>query len=303
MRSILVTGGTTFVSRFAARYFADKGDRVYVLNRNSKPQEEGVTLIEADRHNLGDKLMNFNFDVVLDITAYTKEDVSDLLKALPNIKQYIFISSSAVYPETLEQPFNEDMQCGLNSIWGAYGVNKLEAERYIAETLENYYILRPPYLYGQMQNLYREPLIFDCALSGRSCFLPNDGSMRLQFFHVEDLCRFIEVLLEKQPQQRIFNVGNPETVSVYEWASLCCKTAGAEFKPVFVGREHEQRSYFCFYNYDYALDVSRQLELMPCTKPLCEGLQEEFKYYIESGGEGVAKRPYFEYIDKYIDKK
>lgn len=38
MRKILVTGGTVFVSRFVANYFAGKGDDVYVLNRNSKPQ-------------------------------------------------------------------------------------------------------------------------------------------------------------------------------------------------------------------------------------------------------------------------
>lgn len=34
--------------------------------------------------------------------------------------------------------------------------------------------------------------------------------MKLQFFHVEDLCRFIDILVEKQPEQHIFNVGNKE---------------------------------------------------------------------------------------------
>ena len=52
MRKILVTGGTVFVSRFVANYFAQKGNDVYVLNRNSKPQLPNVTLIEGDRNNL-----------------------------------------------------------------------------------------------------------------------------------------------------------------------------------------------------------------------------------------------------------
>ena len=56
MRKILVTGGTVFVSRFVANYFAQKGDDVYVLNRNSKPQLHNVTLIEGDRNDLSDKL-------------------------------------------------------------------------------------------------------------------------------------------------------------------------------------------------------------------------------------------------------
>ena len=56
MKKILVTGGTVFVSRFVASYFAKKGNEVYVLNRNSRPQLPGVTLIEGDRNDLGDKL-------------------------------------------------------------------------------------------------------------------------------------------------------------------------------------------------------------------------------------------------------
>lgn len=52
MRKILVTGGTVLVSRFVANYFAQKGNDVYVLNRNSKPQLPNVTLIEGDRNNL-----------------------------------------------------------------------------------------------------------------------------------------------------------------------------------------------------------------------------------------------------------
>lgn len=48
---MLITGGAVFVSRYAAEFFT-KNYEVHVLNRNSKPQSSGVTLIEADRHNL-----------------------------------------------------------------------------------------------------------------------------------------------------------------------------------------------------------------------------------------------------------
>lgn len=56
MRNILVTGGTVFVSKFVAEYFVKKGDRVFALNRNTRPQVKGVTLIEGDRNRLGDTL-------------------------------------------------------------------------------------------------------------------------------------------------------------------------------------------------------------------------------------------------------
>lgn len=299
MRNILITGGTVFVSRYAARYFAQKGDNVFVLNRNHNQQEKGVTLIEADRHNLGDKLKSYDLDAVLDITAYTRDDVCCLAEALPKISQYIFISSSAVYPETLERPFREDMPCGCNSVWGDYGRNKLEAEQYINENIQNSYILRPPYLYGPMQNLYREPFMFDCAMKNQPCYIPKDGSMPLQFLHVEDLCRFIDIILEKQPKQRIFNVGNPDTVDIKEWARLCYKAVGAGFNPVFVDESHAQRSYFCFYDYAYSLDVTKQCELMPDVKPLSDGLRESYEWYI-SHGDNINKKPYFEYIENNL---
>lgn len=124
---ILVTGGTVFAGRFTAEYFAAQGHRVYVLNRGTRQQSENVTHIKADRHNLSGILDSFHFDAVLDICAYTRKDVADLLEAAGNKTAYIFVSSSAVYPETLPQPFNESQETGRNAIWGDYGINKAKA--------------------------------------------------------------------------------------------------------------------------------------------------------------------------------
>lgn len=38
MRKILVTGGTVFVSKYVAEYYMSQGDKVYVLNRNTREQ-------------------------------------------------------------------------------------------------------------------------------------------------------------------------------------------------------------------------------------------------------------------------
>lgn len=299
MKNILVTGGTVFVSKYVAEYFLNKGNNVYVLNRNTKPQVEGVNLIEGDRHNLGDKLKKYNFDVVLDITAYTKEDVEDLVNALYKVNQYVFISSSAVYPETLQQPFKEEQEVGPNSVWGDYGINKIGAEKYLLKNVPQAYILRPPYLYGQMENVYRASFIFDCANEDRTFCIPKDGTMPLQFFHVEDLCKLIEIILDKQPENHIFNVGNKDIVDINEWVSLCYKVAGKDLRTVNVDESHHQRSYFCFDDYGYVLDVSKQNELLLDTKPLIEGLKEEYEYYINNK-EIVRKKPYVDYIDKKI---
>ena len=53
-----------------------------------------------------------------------------------------------------------------------------------------------------MNNVYRESFVFDCALADRKFYLPKDGDMKLQFFHIHDLCRFIDVILENKPEEK-----------------------------------------------------------------------------------------------------
>jgi len=86
---VLVTGGTTFVSRFTAEFFEKQGHDVFVLNRGTKKQSNGVHLIKADRHCLGNALLEHTFDAVIDVTAYTRKDVSDLLDGLGSFGKYI----------------------------------------------------------------------------------------------------------------------------------------------------------------------------------------------------------------------
>ena len=299
MKTILVTGGTTFVSRYVAEYYLKKDYKVYVLNRNTKPQSNGVILIEADRKNIGEKLRDYHFDIVFDITAYNEDDINSLLNALGSFNDYIMISSSAVYPEYHPQPFTEETQIGKNKIWGKYGTDKIAAEKTLLKRVPSAYILRPPYLYGPMNNVYREAFVFECALQDRKFFIPKNGELKLQFFHVEDLCRFMDILIKTMPTQHIFNVGNKCAVTVKEWVNICYNVAGkyAETIPVF--DDVEQRNFFSFYDYEYFLDVNKQYELMPETKPLIEGLQESFEWYI-CNKEKVIKKPFIEFIDNNL---
>lgn len=295
--NILVTGGTVFASRYTAEYFVKKGHDVYVLNRNSRPQSEGVKLINCDRHNLGDTLKNFEFNLVIDITAYNESDIIDLLNGLGKFDNYVMISSSAVYSETLQQPFSEDMQTGKNIHWGDYGTNKISAEKALLEQIPNAYILRPPYLYGAMNNLYREAFVFDCAEKDMPFYVPKDGKMPLQFFDIEDMCKFIEIIIDKKPEQHIFNVGNPQTVDINEWVRLCYSVLGKIPEIRFVTGNMNQRDYFPFLDYGYVLDVTKQQKLMSDVKPLEQGLKESYEWY-KNHKELVRRKNYISFINK-----
>lgn len=299
MKKILVTGGTTFVSKYVAEYFVNAGYEVYVLNRNTKPQVQGVKLIEGDRHNLNGILKDFSFDVVADITAYNEKDIVDFVKELGSYEQYIMISSSAVYPEYGAQPFIEESEKSVNKFWGAYGTDKIAAEKALLESVKDAYILRPPYLYGPMNNVYREAFVFDCALADRKFYLPKDGEMKLQFFHVKDLCKLMEVIIKEKSEEHILNVGNALAVSIKEWVTKCYESLGKTPTFVNVYEDIEQRNYFSFYNYEYYLDISRQSKIYPETISLEEGLKDAVEWYLEHSAE-VNKKPYFKFIDENL---
>lgn len=296
MKNVLVTGGTVFVSRYVAEYYAKKGFHVFVLNRNSKPQSDNVTLIEADRHHVSSELQNYKFDVIFDMTAYSADDVERLLGVLDDFGDYILLSSSAVYPEYCSQPFSESTPLGENKFWGQYGIGKIAAEQALLKQKPDGYIIRPPYLYGPMNNVYREAFVFECALNDRKFYLPKDGEMKLQFFYIDDLCRFMDIIMEQKPDRHVFNVGNQETVSVRDWVSLCYEAVGRKPEFVRVCDDIEQRNYFSFYDYEYCLDVSGQQKWMPAQKPLKDGIRDSFKWYVNHT-DMVNRKPYMEYID------
>lgn len=296
---LLVTGGTTFVSRYVATYFHEQGHAVTVLNRGNKPQVEGVHVICADRHQLHDELKHRVFDAVLDICAYNEKDINDLLDALPEVKDYIFISSSAVYPETNVQPFKETQEVGPNRIWGAYGTDKIAAEQALLKRIPQAYILRPPYLYGPMQNVYREPFVFECALKHRPFYIPKDGKMKLQFFHVKDLCVMMERILNIHPDHHIYNVGNEEAVDINTFVKLCYEVVEEPLTCKHVYHHKNQRDYFSFYDYEYELDITNQKKLLPKTIPLLQGLKESYEWYCAHQND-VIRKNLIPFIDEHF---
>ena len=206
------------------------------------------------------------------------------------------ISSSAVYPEYGVQPFLEDSEKNVNIFWGKYGTDKIDAENALLERVPDAYILRPPYLYGPMNNVYREAFVFDCAKTDRKFYLPKDGAMKLQFFHVRDLCKLMEVIIANEPSEHILNVGNSELISIKDWVTKCYACFDKVPSFVNVYDDIEQRNYFSFYNYEYCLDVKRQHKIYPNTISLEEGLKESAKWYLANEAE-VNRKSYFDYID------
>lgn len=297
---ILVTGGTVFVSKSIAEYFIGKGDEVYVLNRNTRPQPEGARLIEADRLNPGKKLKGMYFDAVFDATPYTAGDIDCLLNGIGGFGVYIMISTSAVYPETLKKPYKETDICGDNKFWGLYGSNKIKAEKTLLERVPGAYILRPSYIYGEGNNLYRESFVFDCADKNLPFYLPENCDLKLQFSYIGDLCRLISAVAEKLPENHIFNVGDIP-VTAEDWVRAGYAACGKSPKIIRVPAEFKLHKYFPFLNYSSEMDVTRQNSLLNNLMPLEEGLKRSRGWYQKYGDGTVRKKDYRGFIEQNFE--
>ena len=152
-----------------------------------------------------------------------------------------------------------------------------------------------------MNNVYREAFVFECAEKGRKFYIPKDGSMKLQFLHVSDLCKVLDAIIETAPEEHILNVGNEETITILEWVKMCYDVVGVPLEIVNVDEAVEQRKYFSFYDYEYKLDVSRQKLLLEDTMDLRIVLEEAYEWYKSNKSE-VRRKDFIAFIDENLNR-
>lgn len=311
---ILVMGGSQFVSWYIVKRLAEEGHQVTTLTRGSKKAVHGnkVEELYTDRHNelelkaiIGDK----EFEHIIDVSAYTLDDVEKAYNCFieKNIKSYVFISSSAVYIESPILPIKEDFPKGENKYWGAYGTNKLEAENFlISKFKENGFpvnILRPPYIYGEGNNVYREAFIFDRLKEGKDIILPNNGETLVQFIHIEDLYKSIEALINTNIVGQAYNVGEEKGISLKDWVQLCIDTYGSTNKIApynYKENGYHERDFFPFFDYEYFLDVEEISKIYKPKINMVEGLKKSLEWYLENEDKVGKRQHYHNNSDKIM---
>ncbi len=71
-------------------------------------------------------------------------------------------------PKLIPSRLPKNQTCGKNSVWGDYGINKLNAEKDLLDTVQKcVYSSSAIFFYGMYENLYREAFPFDCAILDR----------------------------------------------------------------------------------------------------------------------------------------
>lgn len=288
----LVLGGTQFVGRALARELVARGHEVTLLTRGRLPVDyAGVRRhVRADRRDATGlaPLSSERFDAVFDVSAYTADDVRPVLDALrlDEGSSYVLVSSGAVYAPS-DEPLAEDAPRGESAVWGSYGAGKLEAENLLIGEQRrcgfSLSIVRPAYIYGPGNNLYREAYLFDRLVQGGVVPMPEGGACT-QFAFIEDVVdQLIAMAQRAGGGAEAFNCAHPDLV---DWRTLVEAAAAAvgvepRCKEVAHRGRLEARSFFPFRDCTYLLEVGKAEAFglgVPKTS-LLDGMRQSFDWY------------------------
>ncbi|MBQ3438006.1 MAG: SDR family oxidoreductase [Fusobacterium sp.] len=287
---ILVMGGNQFLGKTLVEKLLKQNHKVFVLNRGNRENPVGTIHLKADRNNISEikEILNsLKFDIIIDVSAYTAEQVKNLYSNLKGkFKQYILISSASIYNSIEDFPVNEKSKVGENINWGDYSKNKYLAEKEVEKMEENFTILRPFYIYGIGNNLDREQYIFSRLENNLPIYLPNDGKNKLQFGYIDDLVNLIIFSFQNSDFYRqIFNVTGDEIINIEDFVLTCAEIIGkkADIKYIKCDESVKARDWFPF----RALDLYGQIEKLKNTGfynsyTLKKGLEKTYKYLKEN---------------------
>lgn len=176
-----------------------------------------------------------------------------------------------------------------NENWGDYGLDKLKIEEFLMQGYKDSgfpaVMMRPTYIYGPGNELYREHFFFERIAQQEIVPIPNSECLT-QYIYIEDLLKtFEELMIHPEVNGQAFNITHPEQIT---WEELV-KTAAnamemkAKIKRVdYQGKMHP-REFFPFRDCTYLLDIDKLTQYhlsVPCID-LKEGLKRAYQGFLK----------------------
>jgi len=222
---VLMLGGTGFIGPHFVQALTAGGHTVTLFNRGKRDPDakQGVEQLLGDRNGDLKSLEGRDWDVVIDNSGYTPNQVqlsTDLLRK--RSQHYVFISSIAVYDNFQGPPIGEDHK--LAAI-GNMRTDKLEGENYgplkvlCEAVVEKAYgkhanIIRPTYIAGPGDFSDRFTYWPVRVSQGGEMLAPGTPDDPIQFIDVRDLADFVRLCAEKRIAGR-YNLTTPP-----RWATM-----------------------------------------------------------------------------------
>ena len=182
----------------------------------------------------------YPYEFLMDNMLIQNNLISSSIKS--NVKKFIFLGSSCIYPKMAPQPLKEEYLLSgplePTNQWYAIakisGVKLIEAIR--TQYKKDYVALMPTNLYGPGDNYDLETSHVLPAMLRKfheakennhaPVTLWGSGTPLREFLHVDDLAEAVVFSMENTLEKSLYNVGSGEEISIKELAFLIQETVG-----------------------------------------------------------------------------
>lgn len=265
MANFLVTGGAGFIGSHLVELLLREGHGVRVLDNFSSGKEGNLQAVSSQvqlqrgdirkREDLKEALQDiegvFHLAAISSVQLSLKEPLhvhevncTGTLNLLEisremGVKRIVFISSAAVYGNSLSLPLKEDLP--LRPI-STYGASKVSGEAYLlsscAEGNPEGVILRLFNIYGPRQDPHSPysgvvSQFLQALLSGKRPILYGDGQQTRDFLYVEDACRaMLTAMVKEGVSGEAFNIAGGKETTIEELGEKIFALQGKSFDPL-----------------------------------------------------------------------
>ncbi len=238
---ITIFGGTGFVGRHLIKYLCNHECIIKVPTRNPAKgyflQPLGdVGQINLVKFDLSDnqKLKNLieDSDIIINLIGILFEKKKNDFTNL----HYNFVKRLVDNINLHKIPFIQISALGVNKYQNSlYSESKFNAEKYIQKNLKKFVIVRPGLIFGPEDNFFCK----FAKMSLYSPFLPliMGGKTKFQPVYVEDVCKGIVKILEKNITNKIFEFGGPDIFTFKELLQILLKSINRKRLLIYIPRK------------------------------------------------------------------
>ena len=244
------------MGRIVVQNLLERGDTVTVFSQgNSKPEwwsrVDHILGDRTQREDFKEKLKGKQYDAVIDMRAFRKEDVESAIETFQgNVGRYVMISSGSVYADgkldfAAHCPFRES-----DVDWASldytypkgedeYGVGKRHCEKWLQENSDvPYTIIRPPFVMGWDDPTGRTWWWMQRALDGHGVIIPMEDRAPFRGLYVADAAEnFLRALDSPHAVNQTYHIAMQEIITIERWAQMVWRAAGHECEITYVPRE------------------------------------------------------------------
>lgn len=296
----LVIGGSRFVGLRLAWELTGQGHEVTVLNRGRTqadlpPSVKHIVCDRKQHHELKQCLAGKEYDAVFDIIAYVPDDTKPLVEIFNGrTARFVHVSTGSVYKSSRLFPWKEHFAKVTDNSAGEYGYQKQLIEEILFEAHEArgfpISIVRPGYIYGPHNSVYRESMFFDRVVKGRPVVVPRDGEYLTQFGYVDDLARLL-MLCATRPEAigEAFNFAGEYCVPMNDYVEAIFGAVGrrtevVHFEPEAMGLSDEDVSKVFPYRWksNTVRDISKAMYLLGYKEQVSleDGLRAAYEWFV-----------------------